>query len=633
MVPWLQHQSPVKEINMNGFILYAGIKDNEVFSPDNFVDLGYAKDTCCLVKNDKIASLITWGTDSGDVHYSRNHESSLLVLNGYIAEAKVVQGIRSQQKASDALLDIFDRDHSLESFIKVAEQIHGSFSLVHMDLMNNKVYCITDRIASRPIWIKKIENAWIISSNANEIIYASRNYGYNLGALGSFLLYGGQVEPSKSIYKDVNALEQGSILVLDLVGKSSRHQWYRYQHTPNEKLSLDEWTEIASERLQNAAKRILYTSRQPLIFLSGGLDSRLTASAMRSVGSEPVLATLGDSENLEIKVAKSAAFNLDCRHEVIIRDPHWYLRSLHNNIFETTGGFLWTHGHFSNAYCELQHKLAVDSAMLGDFCEAFSKLCCTVDVKRKIAWTPSEFVAEFDSLHLPSYRPVHRESTLSLIKPKVRLDMEETLKQDIMNRYSRVIEVSTDPWIIADYFFRWGSAATIATFFMFLDVRSAGAERSLMFDKDVQELLETLPSSKRNCSNLGAKIIGKLWPKAAKTVNANSLLPLSWPNNLHSLSKFIRPGFGKMRRFFFDNSYKTTGSFPLRSLLYSRDPEWHNLFESIIINDSLFNEEVFDLRAIKHCWTSFCEGNYTLTNDLEKVIQIGLINLNINKRK
>ena len=83
--------------------------------------------------------------------------------------------------------------------------------------------------------------------------------------------------------------------------------------------------------------------------------------------------------------------------------------------------------------------------------------------------------------------------------------------------------------------------ATLPTYCMFLDLRGAAPERNIMFDPGVHELLELLPSRVRNGANLGAKIIGRLTPRAAWVVNSNTLLPLTFPPVAHRASKRCKP--------------------------------------------------------------------------------------------
>ena len=452
-------------------------------------------------------SLVCWGCAAGDVLYSVTRDRSILILNGYIAEANSMEEFETQQDATDLLLQIFDRETSVHRMMEIAASIHGSFSIVYCNLVEERTYCITDRIASRPTWVRKIRNAWAISSHVRPIAEINGDHELDLGSLGSFLLYGGPIEPTKSIYKNIRAVREATVEVLPLAGDPQARPWYTFRHIPDEKRSYREWVDLASQHVRRAAARIVNTTRTPLVFLSGGVDSRLTASALRSAGGTPLLVTLADSENLEVRIAKKIAESLTCKHETILRDRHWYLRSLPTAAYNAAGLYAWGHGHFSQAYKECQTRYAVDCALLGDFCEVFSKLCCVVDNSRKKSWTPEEFYRDFDRLVLPLYRPTDRTKTLDLLTSKVRDQVEEQLRTDIVRRYAGVQEISDDPKVIADYFLRWGNASTIATFFMFIDLRSAGPERSIMFDKDVHGLLEIMPSAVRDKANLGGAIV------------------------------------------------------------------------------------------------------------------------------
>lgn len=611
---------------MKGFILFTG-NFNESSIPKELIAPWYSKEYLCQITIGSSLSFVAWGDTPGDVYYSRNMDQSLLVLNGYILDTKFMRDFCTQQEATDSLREYFDRNHSIEYCSQIASQIYGSFSIIYANLEEQRVCCITDRISSRPIWTNKTRNGWIISSHVSPIAHSIRNIEYDLGALGAFLLYGCLVDPTKSIYKGITAIEQGSIMFFAMSGRSSKHRWYTYLHKPDKTLSYNGWLDLTSQYLKKAATRILNKSGKSMVFLSGGIDSRLTASALRSVGGEPLLVTIGDHENQEIKVTKMVASALGCHHEIIIRDPYWYLRSLPSAVYETGGSYAWFHGHFSEAYRKCQVDFGVQAALLGDFCEAFSKLLCVVPKNKKRLWTSQEFLKDFDKLPLPLYRPMHRDVTLRLLSPIVRHELTEQLHHDIVERYARVCNVSEDPRIVADYFFRWQSASTIATFFMFLDVRSAGPERSLMFDNDTHQLLEMLPASMRDGANFGGKLIQLLWPPAAKVVNSNSLLPLSLPSSAHTAAKFIKPVLGRLRRYFFDNSYRTTGSWPKRSLLYLNDQTWRNFFEKILCNRSLFDEDIFDFEAILNCWNTFCAGDLSLESDIEKLVEIGLLNL------
>jgi hypothetical protein len=480
-------------------------------------------------------------------------------------------------------------------------------------------------MASRPLWIFWTDDSWVISSHANAIAFSFPSVDMDLGALGAFLLYGGPVEPRKSLFKGIRAMPPGCLVRLDSAGQTEKTRWYRFRHEPDLSLSRSAWVELAAERLVRAAARIVKQCARPAVFFSGGVDSRLTAVALKAAGAKPLLITLGDARNLEVRVSAHAAKVMGLEHVVLLRDRHWYLRALKRVVSEIGGIFLWTHGHFSQAVGKLRAEYDVDGMFLGDFCEAFSKLFCSVAKRQRLPWTPEQFAREFDHIRLPLYRPTHRDESLALLNSIVRGEVEVALRQDILERYRRGYDAATDPWIIGDQFLRWESAATLPTFSMFLDLRSVSAERNLMFDRDVHELLEALPSPLRNGANLGALIIRKLDPSVSLVPNSNSLVPMAWPPILHRLSKRCKPVLGAMRRRIVGDSHTTTGSWSEKSALYATDPTWRHCFEEVLGGEELFALELFDRQRVRRSWSTLAGGHRAAASDIEKMVQLAIL--------
>ena len=306
--------------------------------------------------------------------------------------------------------------------------------------------------------------------------------------------------------------------------------------------------------------------------------------------------------------------------EVVLRDNEWYLRGISQAMFNSDSVYSWIHSHFREAYTTLQATHKVDAAILGDFCEAFSKLFVTVPAQRKQCWKTDDFLAEFDNLPLPNYRPANRAATLALFKEDVRSTAIESMQKDIAKRYTDAATVATDPLIVGDYFFRWQRVSCLATFQMFNDVRGAGPERNLMFDKDLHQLLEIMPAKIRAQSNLGSRIVNKIRPKAAWIPNANTLLPLPFPQAAHALSKAMRPKLGKLRRLLFSDTYRTTASWPHLPMLYAGHPAWKKHIEERVFDKRLLQGELFDHKAIEKCWCDFCSGDLSRHADIERLL-------------
>lgn len=571
--------------------------------------------------------LITWDNGPGDFHYSYNPKKSLLIVQGYISEVEGLPGVYSQQDACDMLRSHFEVDSSSESFCDIAKRIYGSFSLIYVNFPVLKITTVSDRISSRPFWFSSKKDEIWLSSHTIPIALSSGNNEFNIGHIASYLLYATPVDPAQSLFDGIVGQKEGTILehTLDGDGGAKEVRWYRFEHRPERQRSLGSWVNLTSKRLIEAAQRVLKTTSNPVLFLSGGVDSRIVASAIVAAGGKPLFCTLGDSFNKEMKIARMVGKLLKSDHEFVFRNPEWYLSSIRNAVFNSNGSYSWAHSHFNKAYSILRGSHSIDAALTGDFCEAFSKLCFSIPKGLSSIWSVESFVRSFDSLPLPNYQPLNRRNTLFLLKDDIREDAEKKLNRDIAERFANVSNISNDPLIVGDFFFRWQSATCIATFQMFNDIRSAGPERNLMFDKALHQLLEIMPAEIRSRKNLGARLVRKLCPTAAIIPNSNTLLPLQFPEIVHTLSKKVKPLLGKLRRSFFSNTHRTTESWQHLPLLYARHPVWKKTIETRLFDENPFPSHIFDRSAIEDCWRNFCAGNLSSHNDVERLFGFAVL--------
>jgi hypothetical protein len=608
---------------MNGFLLTIGTSDSSAQSAK--CPVYYDQDQVEILQLSQNIELQTWGRQNGDIHISFKEEESLLILSGYICEVLPLGAMSNQQTACDRLRSILDKESSSQKVSELADEIHGSFSFIYISLQKNKLWTCTDRVASRQLWYCTLNNYLKISSHAVALARHSNSISFAPGPLVSYFLYGTQVDPQRSIFQGIVCQKEGTVSQAELHQPqiSKTNTWYQFRHTPENNRTLNSWIEITADRFIAAAERTLETTSNPLLFLSGGVDSRLTGAALVAAGGSPLCCTLGDSPNLEVQIAIKVAKALHCTQEILYRDDEWYLREIPQAMFNANGCFTWSHSHFSVAFSQLKQKMGVDAAFLGDFGEAFSKLFISLPMVPKEAWSIRKFAQDFDLLHLPNYRPSNKIETYNLLQEDMKKTAQLDLTQAISERYESAVELVDDPLIIGDYFFRWQNVSCLPTFQMFNDVRSAGMERNLMFDKDLHQLLEIMPSDLRSTKNFGSKIVHKLCPKAAWVPNANSLLPLHFPQSAHSFAKSMRPKLGKIRRKLFSNNYKTTDSWQHFPLLYSRQPNWRLRIEETLMDKTLLPDDIFDHHAIAMCWNKFCKGDLTRHGDIERLFGFG----------
>jgi hypothetical protein len=570
--------------------------------------------------------IIFWGSPSGDVHLAAETQTALLVLSGYICEIKGESDFATQQEACDYILRTISRCSSLTALSTFTDRLVGSFALLHRDLRSKTTTCITDRVGSRPLWIGWRDQSLVVSTHAMAVARTVGVRQFSPVGAGAFLLYGGPIDPSHSIFQDVSALPGGSIRRIFRDGKSESYTWATFRHEPDNRLSQGEWIKDVSEQLVTVAARTVKGCRRPAVFFSGGTDSRLLAAALKAAGKDPVLLTLSDGPNLETRVAMAAGRALQLEHHIIKRDEYWYLRTLQRSVYETSGIYTWTHGHFAAAAQQAMAQFEVDAFLLGDLCEAFSKLFCDGDKVPPAVWTTSEFVRSHDAIRLPLYRPERKEEILSLFNPKIRSEVGQSIEAQIARRFELVRGRADDPLIIGDLAFRWESVGLLPTFFMFLDLRSAAAERNLMFDPEIHALLQRLPARMRSGCNLGAQLIRRLAPRAAWVVNSNSLVPMCWPPVLHKSARRLKPWFGKMRRAIIGASHRTTGSWQERAQLYLSDVHWRGAVELAQRQVENLSPELFDLESVRNAFLKFFQGDLRRSGEIEKLLQLGLLN-------
>ncbi len=581
--------------------------------------------------SEKNALLIGWGDAPGDVWFAVNEGRSLLVLNGYLSSASFLGEFNSQQSATDRLLTYFDAEYSIERLGQCLKSVSGSFSILYVNIENEHGCLVTDRNSSRPIWLTTTDEGFIASSHAVALAYLSRERVTDIAGIASLLVYQTQLNILHSPFQGVRSLPEGTISIKSRGNDLKQHRWYRFSHQPDFNRSTNEWLDIVSDLFKSSARKILATCERPMIFLSGGLDSRLTAAAMFAVGGNPLLVSLCEEENIETKVAMKVAVALQGKHEVIYRDKGWYHSTVERAIFETGGCFNWSHGYFNRAYRMSQEQYGIDCALLGNWNEAFTKLLYDFDTNfHRKAWSPDQFADQIDSLMYKNYRPINRELTLDLLKPDVRQVAELALREDIINRYTDICHVSEDPRIIASYFFNWQTFSSLAPYFNNLDVRSAGPERTLMFDADLLNIIEQMPATLRDNANFTARLIGRINPAVARVVNSNTLLPINIPKVVQDFAGYARPKLGKIRRLFFDDSYKTTGSWPMLERLCVEYPPWKASIERVLLSSEFLPFDMFDSTAVKECWNDFCNGNRFRFNDVSILYELGLLNAQLS---
>lgn len=234
--------------------------------------------------------------------------------------------------AINEIMNDLEKDNSINEILKLA---HGQFCLVIFK--NNKVIIITDKLATFPIYIYEDSSFFHIS---NILLNIVRNYPvtFNYQAVSEYLNFDYCFD--KPFFNEIKLLDHGMIYYIDRNVKKERYYDFLYGIEFDKYTDLDEATEKSKSILLKNF-RFIENDKTDKIFidLTGGLDTRLIASLLRSRGIEFQAGICGEQNINEEKIAKkiSTIFGLDLFTSIKIEDKDVF-EFYANKQFEISNG-------------------------------------------------------------------------------------------------------------------------------------------------------------------------------------------------------------------------------------------------------------------------------------------------------
>lgn len=538
----------------------------------------------------------------GDARVTALPPDSVILQTGYITSA--------------------DKPHAANTPPDAIKKFNGSFALIKVDTANHVITVFSDRWASRPLWYYHQKGTWYIASNLRYITDASGcKLPIDAANFASLLMRGRPVD-NGTMLSGIRRTRPGEAVTLHTDGKISIKQWYALKYEPDSALSRTDAAQVLAEHLKNAATNILSISRNPVLFLSGGMDSRLTLAAFPKA-ERPVCITLADRQNYEASIAGKVAAAAVAKERVVLRDKHWYLRDLENFILFSGGCYHFAHAHFSQA-CRTP-GIGGSSFMMGDWMEPFQKVFYKGNVQFNSPETLLEQLPVLDGY----YANQRRNSCLQIIKPEYRAAFHAVWRERMLAKAAEAIAASPEIPTVCEYFIRTNSAYEHATYAMHENIRMAGEEYALFWDNDISDLLFSLPYELRANSNLACDVLNLISPELMAIANANTMLPPSLPPVLAAFVMKLRGLAGAARKKLSmltgSRNYSHLGSWPNLHLLCATDPEWTKYIENTIFrNNSL--PDFIDTDYAKTVWARFHAGQFEYAYELYALLNLAIIN-------
>lgn len=194
----------------------------------------------------------------------------------------------------------------------VVERLHGMFAFLIWDRRSNSAFLARDRIGIKPFYVALRGNTLACASDARALRALGFGTEMDREALALYLMLG-YVPAPRSIYAGISKLEAGTTMTWLPSGKvSTQNYWSAPTDTDYEcaRVPLGELIdEVVEEHL---------LADVPLgLFLSGGIDSSVIASAIAGMGAGVsrnvtalTVAYPGNAESDEAPVARRTAYQL-----------------------------------------------------------------------------------------------------------------------------------------------------------------------------------------------------------------------------------------------------------------------------------------------------------------------------------
>lgn len=406
--------------------------------------------------------------------------------------------------------------------------LRGSFVALIVDETSKTARIFTDRRSSRPIFFRQLNGTFYAAAPT---VTALAQFHPTLSVLHTSALLEFMMSLTfrgdSTLYREVTKLPSGSMLTLDEKGTTIERYWQmRFAVTDR---TVDNLLEECDSLLEQSVQRLLRTPERKLLFLSGGVDSRVILGYLRRhLGSEidvayywseltegddaAVARQLADTYKLRghrfeismkdfVSAAPTATFQADCRSEVIDSAPLY-------QFFDT----------LSQDY---------DGYINGDESFGWHRNVNTVqEALNEIGWFGLEQVRRLRDW----------------LDPELAKQMEEEIRIRLQDIVSQADEENPDN--LKDKLFYEERLGNMLNGFSWAKLHRLEGFRPLV-DEDVIDFVCTLPNEWRGDKQLLRRLLKIQFPDiAAMPVSKKDVLPTS-----ETFLKFLQSD-EKSRRFF-----------------------------------------------------------------------------------
>lgn len=208
----------------------------------------------------------------------------------------------------------------------LVDHLRGMFAFAIWDTRKQQLFLARDRMGQKPLFFSRSNGSLTFASEMKSLLVLSQQKReLDPESLALYLTY--QYVPApRSIFAGVEKLLPGECAVYEPASNNlaRRQYWTPPFDQPDTSRTPEQWARELRETLTEAV-RLRMRSDVPIgAFLSGGIDSSITAGLMQSLSSEPIHTfSIGFPQKQydETHYAREAAERLGTNHHVHTVDP------------------------------------------------------------------------------------------------------------------------------------------------------------------------------------------------------------------------------------------------------------------------------------------------------------------------
>jgi len=218
-----------------------------------------------------------------------------------------------------------------------AERLRGMFAFAIWDARQKKLLLARDRLGIKPLYVSQANGRILFASEIKALLASALvSRTADPAGLRAFLQLG-HIPPPGTIVKNISPIHPGHLAIWKDGQLCARPYWHFPHPARESSVALEKTTiETLRETLLESSRLQLMSDVPIALFLSGGVDSAILGSLMRSVGAGQLTAlTIGfaESEFDESEASRETADLLGIPHRVVRLDPASITESLDNALW------------------------------------------------------------------------------------------------------------------------------------------------------------------------------------------------------------------------------------------------------------------------------------------------------------